>query len=91
MFSGTLAYPIQFEDSVLYVFVSDNAQDEKIDFRDNATGANLMLDLPAGGAALVLLGKKEKNVIDSYSTAQLLQSIPLRKKRFKSLVRISPM
>src|SRR5207247_10988364 len=39
MFSGTLAYPIQFEDSVLYVFVSDTSHDEKIDYRDNATGS----------------------------------------------------
>jgi hypothetical protein len=92
MFAGTMAYPIQFDDSILYIFVSDNAEAEKIDLRDKTTGVNLTFDLPAEHAALVLLGKKEKNILGAYSSAQVLQTIILPKnKKLKDLVRINPM
>jgi hypothetical protein len=61
--SGVMAYPVTLEDSVLYVFVSDSAQDSNIDLRDKATGVRISLNLPAENAALALVGKKEKAVI----------------------------
>jgi hypothetical protein len=63
---GVMVYPIPLEDSILYVMVSDNAEDQKIDLRDKSTGVRLAVNLPAEHAALVLIGKKEKAVIGSY-------------------------
>jgi hypothetical protein len=63
---GVMAYPITLEDSVLYVFVSDSAQDSNIDLRDKATGVRITLNLHAEHAALALVGKKEKAVIAKY-------------------------
>ena len=57
------------EDSLLYIMVSDNAEDTKIDLRDKDTGVRITLDLPAEHASLVLIGKKEKAVIGSYEPA----------------------
>jgi hypothetical protein len=64
--SGVMAYPVTLEDSVLYVFVSDSAQDSNIDLRDKATGVRISLNLPAEHAALALVGKKEKAVTARY-------------------------
>jgi len=63
---GVLVYPVSLEDSVLYVFVSDNAEDENIKIQDKATGVLIALKLPAEHAALALIGKKEKAVIAKY-------------------------
>ena len=63
---GVVAYPIALEDSVLYVFVSDSAEDQQVELRDRATGAPLKFTLPAQHAALALIGKKEKAVIAKY-------------------------
>jgi hypothetical protein len=63
---GVMVYPISLDDSVLYVIVSDNADDVKVDLRDKSTGVRVTLNLPQEHAALVLIGKKEKTVIGSY-------------------------
>ena len=52
--------------SVLYVMVSDAAEDAKIDLRDNLTGARLNLMLPAQHAAIAVIGKREKGVVAKY-------------------------
>jgi hypothetical protein len=67
---GVMVYPMTLEDSVLYIVVSDNAQDAKIDLRDKSTGVRITLSLPAEHASLVLIGKKEKAVIGSYEAAR---------------------
>jgi len=69
MAPGVMVYPLSLEDSILYVIVSDNAEDQKIDLRDRETGVHVALNLPAERAALVLIGKKEKAVIGSYEPA----------------------
>jgi len=61
--AGVMVYPMALEDSVLYIIVSDNADDAKVDFRDKSTGVRVMLSLPAEHAALTLIGRKEKAVI----------------------------
>jgi hypothetical protein len=66
---GVMVYPSSLEDSILYVMVSDNAEDQKIDLRDKETGVHVNLNLPAERAALVLIGKKEKAVIGKYEPA----------------------
>jgi hypothetical protein len=58
--------PISLDDSTLYIIVSDNANDSKIDLRDRSTGIRVTTTLSAEHAALVLIGKKEKAVIGSY-------------------------
>jgi len=63
---GVMAYPIMLEDCVLYVFVSDNAENASIDLHDKATDVRINLNLPAEHAALALIGKKEKTVIAKY-------------------------
>jgi len=63
---GVLVYPVSLEDSVLYVFVSDNAEDENINIQDKVTGVQIAFRLSAEHAALALIGKKEKAVIAKY-------------------------
>jgi hypothetical protein len=63
---GTMIYPISLDDSVLYIFVSDDAQDQEMKIRDNSTGVPISFKLPSEHAALVLIGKKEKAVIAKY-------------------------
>jgi hypothetical protein len=63
---GVLIYPTVLEDSVLYVMVSDAAEDAKIDLRDKLTGARLSLLLPAQHAAIAVIGKREKGVVAKY-------------------------
>jgi hypothetical protein len=63
---GVMAYPITLEDSVLYILVSDKAENASIDLRDKATGVRINLNLLGEHAALALVGKKEKAVIAKY-------------------------
>ena len=63
---GVLVYPTVLDDSVLYVMTSDSAEDAKIDLRDKLTGAGLSLQLPAGHAALAIIGKKPSSLIAKY-------------------------
>ena len=63
---GVLVYPIELQDSVLYVLVSDSADDARIDLRDKVTGGHLTLQLASQHAALAVVGKKEKRVIAKY-------------------------
>ncbi len=64
--SGVLVYPIVLEDSILYVMTSENADDTKVDLRDNLTGVRLTFQLPAQHAALALIGKQEKAILAKY-------------------------
>lgn len=63
---GVLIYPTVLEDSVMYVMVSDAAEDSRIDLRDKLTGARLSLLLPAQHAAIAVIGKREKSVVAKY-------------------------
>jgi hypothetical protein len=63
---GVLIYPTVLDDSVLYVMVSDAAEDAKIDLRDKLTGAQLSLLLTAQHAAIAVIGKREKGVVAKY-------------------------
>jgi len=57
---GVLVYPTILDDSVMYIMISDSADDSKVDLRDKLTGARLTLQLPAQHAAIAVIGKKEK-------------------------------
>ena len=64
--AGILVYLTVLADSVLYVLVSDSANDATISLRDQATGVPLALSLPSEHAAIALIGKKEKRVTAKY-------------------------
>ncbi len=64
--SGVLIYPTVLQDSVMYILVSDSAEDESIDLRDNLTGARLTLRLPAQHAAIALISQQSKQFIVKY-------------------------
>jgi hypothetical protein len=63
---GVLIYPTLLEDAVMYIMVSDAAEDTKLDLRDKLTGARVSLLLPAQRAAIAIIGKKEKNLVAKY-------------------------
>jgi len=63
---GVLIYPTVLDDSVLYVMVSDAADDAKVDLRDKITGTRLTLQLTAQHAAIAVIGKREKAVVAKY-------------------------
>ena len=63
---GVLIFPTVLADSVLYVLISDSANDTNINLRDQATGVPLAFTLPAEHAALVVMGKKEKKIVAKY-------------------------
>jgi Beta-galactosidase len=64
--SAVMIYPVSLEDSVLYILISDDAQDEEIKIRDGETGVQVRFKLPGQRAAMALIGKKEKAVIAKY-------------------------
>ncbi len=63
---GVMVFPTMLADSVLYVFVSDSANETPIALRDQTTGVPLTFTLPAEHAALALIGKKEKKILAKY-------------------------
>lgn len=63
---GTLIYPIELQDSVLYILESESDQTADMNLRDVMTGAELKFRLPAQHAALVLIDKKTKQIVAKY-------------------------
>jgi hypothetical protein len=63
---GVLVYPMALADSLLYVMMSESAEDSSVDLRDTLTGVRLSVPLRAGRAALAVIGKKQKAVIAKY-------------------------
>jgi hypothetical protein len=64
--SGVLVFPTMLADSMLYVLVSDSANDASINVHDQTTGVSLALTLPAEHAAIAVIGKKEKKIVGKY-------------------------
>jgi hypothetical protein len=63
---GVLVFPTLLADSVLYVVVSDSANDTNISLRDQSTGVSLGFSLLAEHAAIAVIGKKEKKIVARY-------------------------
>jgi hypothetical protein len=57
---GVMAYSLPLDDSVLYIFSSDEARDTDISLTDKTTRVKLTFTLRSEHAALALIGKKEK-------------------------------
>jgi hypothetical protein len=68
---SVLIRPVEFSDSILYLFASESARDEAIDIRDRATGAGLKFLLLAGRTRLMLLRKSDGKVLESYDPPEL--------------------
>jgi hypothetical protein len=63
---GVLVFPTVLADSVLYVMISDAANDAAINLRDQASGAQITFSLRAEHAAIALVSKKEKKIVAKY-------------------------
>ena len=66
VFPGVLVYPVELQDSVLYILESETDRDTEIDLEDAATGARLQIRLPAQRGALALIDKNSKAVVAQY-------------------------
>ena len=64
--AGTLIFPSELADSMMYVMVSDSAENAAINIRDTNTGVTLALSLPHEHAAIALIDKKQKRIIARY-------------------------
>jgi hypothetical protein len=64
--SGVLIYPLELQDSVLYILESETDQDTTINLQDAPSGAHLELRLAAQHGALALIDKKTSQVIAKY-------------------------
>jgi hypothetical protein len=64
--SGVLVFPTALADSILYVLISDSADNATINIRDEATGLQLSIPLAAQHAAIAVIGRKEKSVVAKY-------------------------
>jgi hypothetical protein len=60
---GVLVFPTALADSILYVLISDSANDAAIKLRDESTGVPVEFTLPAEHAAIAVIGKKEKKIV----------------------------
>jgi len=65
-YHGVLIRPTIFTDSVLYVFMSESAQDQPVDITDKASGAHLAFTMPAQRSRLVLLNRKTGKEVARY-------------------------
>ena len=63
---SVLVYPTSLADSILYVLVSDSADDTAVNLHDQATGVQITLTLPAEHAAIALISRKEKRIVAKY-------------------------
>jgi len=63
---GVMVFPINLQDSVMYVLASDSADDANVDLRDKLTGVQLTLQLPSQHAAIAVIGKQQKSVVAKY-------------------------
>ncbi|HKT87301.1 MAG TPA: hypothetical protein VJQ59_02610 [Candidatus Sulfotelmatobacter sp.] len=63
---GILVFPTELADAMLYVFVSDSADDAAIKVRDRETGVPISFTLPSQHAALAVIGKEAKKIVARY-------------------------
>lgn len=63
---GVLVWPTVLQDSVMYVLLSDNAEDAKVELRDKLTGARIAFTLTGQRAAIAVVSKQQKAVVAKY-------------------------
>lgn len=65
--SGILVSATPLDDSVLYLFASEDASDAKINLLDKRTGARIRFTLASQHAAVAVVSLKEKTVVARYN------------------------
>ena len=55
---GVLVRPVEFADSLLYLFISESAKNARFQVRDKSLGITIDVALPAGRAQMQLFEKK---------------------------------
>ncbi len=68
---GLLIYRAPYRDAVLYALVSEVDSLKTVRLRDNQTRTPVTLQLPAGRAAIVLIGRRDGRIIARYAGAAL--------------------
>lgn len=66
---GILIFPVELEDSVLYIIEAEFGEEQTsgtLQLKDSATGAEIDLVLRGQRAALVLIDKKTKQIVAKY-------------------------
>jgi len=63
---GVLIRPVVFDDSVLYLIVSESADDSPLDLRDRTTGGTIHFTLDSGRARLLLFSRHGGQLISSF-------------------------
>ena len=66
--AGVLVRRSVFREALLYLFVSESAQEEQIAMRDSETGAKFELRLASRRARLVLLDRRSDKVLAEFGT-----------------------
>ena len=64
--AGILVYPVELQDSLLYVLESESDRDADLDIKDSVTSVNIKSRLPAQRAALAVIDKKTKQIVAEY-------------------------
>jgi hypothetical protein len=65
--AGVLVRPAELADSVLYLIVSESANDEKISVHDKVSGGEINLTIQPGRAQLLLISQKDGHVVASFA------------------------
>lgn len=65
-YHGVLIRPTVFADSVLYLFMSESAQDQPVDITDKTSGAHIAFTMPAQRSRLMLIDRKTGKEIARY-------------------------
>lgn len=64
---AVLIRPLELQDSILYLIVSESSLNATLDLRDRASGAHITMALPAGASRLLLLDKKSGRTIAQFA------------------------
>jgi len=65
--TGVLVRPVELAESVLYLIVSESANDEKVSIHDKVSGGEINLTMPAGRAQLLLLSRKDGHILTRFA------------------------
>jgi hypothetical protein len=63
---GLLLFPIELQDSVLYIMESESDSNTDVDFRDEITGVQLKFVLRAQRAAIAIIDKHTRRIVAKY-------------------------
>ena len=65
--AGVLVRPVELDDSVLYLIVSESVNDEKVSVHDKVSGGEINLTMQPGRAQLLLLSRKDGQILARFA------------------------